>query len=331
MSELQYYTTKEAAELLGKSPVTINHYVRIGRLVPVEDLWGGHRGNLFEKEAIEKIKAELESHQSSGMMTGEAAAYLKVTRAVLQSYLNEQLIPYEKKQWRNREVLVIQKEDLDLFLEQYQERVMEDRLKQRTFYDRKNKQAFYQRFSSSSIREARLIRLDSEKWAFLIMETGGVISYEEGIYKHELKPDYTILFGKRTGTPGYAKLTLPIKLSLTRQFMDLLYQQVDISNVYMDIQPEDKNLVIYMKDALFNDVKNVEALSAFLESKIEDGFTASNSNQIRIESAKKSLSIHLPADIKRKIKKLADEQNTSMQEISSKIIERYFQEKESIE
>lgn len=328
MSELNYYTTKEAAVILKKSPVTINHYVRTGRLTPIEDLWGGHRGYLFDKEAVEQLKAELERNDTAGMLTGEAAAYLKVTRAVLQSYLQEDKIPHQKTTWRNREVVTIQKEDLDLFLEQHQERVLEDRLKQRTFYDRKKKQAFYQRFSSASVREARLIRVESGKWAFLLMDTGAVTSYEEGIYKHELKPDYTVSFGKRTGTPGYAKLSLPLKLAFTRKFMDLLYQQFDVSNVYMDIKHEDKILVVYMKDALFNNVKNVEALARFLESNIEDGFVAANSNQIRIESAKKSLSIHLPAEIKMKIKKLADEQNTSMQEISSKIIEAYFTEKQ---
>ncbi|MET1030207.1 helix-turn-helix domain-containing protein [Domibacillus tundrae] len=324
MDILNCYTTKEAADLLGKSAVTIGHYIRTGKLTPVEDVWGGHRGNLFEKSAVEKLKAELANEEPDGMMTGEAAAYLKVTRAVLQSYLNENLIPYEKKMWRNREVVMMKKVDLDLFQEQYQERVLEDRLKQRIFYDRKRRQAFYQRFSSNTIQEARLIRNSEGTWLFLVIDTGFEISYEEGIYKHELKPDYALSFGKRTGTPGYAKLTLPLKLSLTRQFLDLLYQQYDLSNVYMEFKLEENSIILYIKDALFNSVENAETIAHFLESKVEEGHIAANSKQIRIESAEKSLSIHLPANIKKKIKQLANERGTTMQEISKKIIMDYF-------
>mgnify|MGYP001073559756 CR=1 FL=1 len=324
MDILNCYTTKEAAEHLGKSAVTIGHYIRTGKLKPVEDLWGGHRGHLFEKSAVDQLKAELDQEKPNGIMTGEAAAYLKVTRAVLQSYLNEQLLPFEKTVWRNREVVIIKKVDLDLFQETHKERLVEDRLKQRTFYDRKKQLAFYQRFSSPSIQEARLLQNQKKDWLFLIVATGEHISFEEGIYKHELKPDYSLSFGKRTGTPGYAKLTLPLHLSFTRQFLDLLYQQFDLSNVYMDIQLEENNLWIYMKDALFNNVENAEILGHFLENKAEEGFVAANVNQIRIESAEKSLSVYLPFDIKKKIKQAAVEQGTTMQEISKRIIMDYF-------
>ncbi|OLN21387.1 hypothetical protein BTO30_15175 [Domibacillus antri] len=318
------YTTKEAAEVLGKSAVTIGHYIRIGKLKPVEDIWGGHRGYLFEKAKVEQLKEEQEKMKPLGMMTGEASDYLKVSRAVILSYLQEGLIPYQKELWRNREVTIIEKNDLDLFQEQHKERLIEDRLKQRTFYDRKNNYAFYQRFSSSTINEARLICKSNGIWGFLLMDSGNEVSYEEGIYKYELSPDYSLSFGKRTGTPGYAKLSLPLNLSLSRQFFDLLYQQFDLSNVYMEFSYEENNVTIYLKDALFNMVENAEGITHFLESKMIEGEVAGNAAQIRIESSEKSLSIHLPTNIKKKIKQLAEERGTTMQEISKKIILDYF-------
>ncbi|MCI2257142.1 helix-turn-helix domain-containing protein [Domibacillus sp. PGB-M46] len=318
------YTTKEAAERLGKSAVTIGHYIRTGKLTPVEDLWGGHRGHLFEKSAVDQLKEELDQEQPNGMMTGEAAAYLGVTRATLQSYLQEQLISFEKTTWRSREVVTIKKVDLDLFQETHKERLVEDRLKQRLFYDRKKQMAFYQRFSSSTIQEARLTWNAQKEWMFFIQDTGAQLSFEEGIYKHDLTPDYTLSFGKRTGTPGYAKLSLPLQLSFTRQFLDLLYEQFDLSNVYMDIRQEENIIILYVKDMLLNAVENAEILGHFLESNIEEGFAAANNSQIRLESAEKSLSIYLPADIKKKIKQAATEQGTTMQEISKRIIMDYF-------
>ncbi|WP_018395684.1 helix-turn-helix domain-containing protein [Bacillus sp. 37MA] len=332
MNKPDYYTTKEAAAILDKATATIHKYIRDGKLTPIEDHWGGHRGKLFKKEAVEKLKEEL-ADDMPGMTMSESADYLKITRSILQSYLDEHLIPFQKQTWRNKSVTFIQRLDLDTFKTAYRDRLLDDRLKQRTFYDRKNKQAFYQRFSSPSINEARLIRYDSGKWGFFIPLTGLEMGYEEGIFKHELTSDYEVSFGKRTGTPGYAKISLPLHYSLTRKFIDVLYKQCAISNLYMEIHEDKQKLTIYMKDAVLTDTESAESIGHLLENNIEDGYITANHQHIRIESSEKNLSIHLPYEIKKKIKELADEQGTSMQVISSQIIENYFsqQNKEEVD
>jgi hypothetical protein len=146
----------------------------------------------------------------------------------------------------------------------------------------------------------------------------GQFHCNEGNYKFELTPDYPLTFGKRTGTPGYAKISaLPLGYSLTRHFIDLLYQQGSISNMYMDIQ--ESHISIMLKKISFHDVS--EGVAPFLESKLEEGQIITHQNQMRIET---NLSIAVSNDIKNKIKEMADQEETSMQEIASRIIEEYF-------
>ncbi len=318
MDKTSFYTTQQVAELLNKSVPTIYKYIQDGKLIPVEDFWRAHRGKLFDKDAVHAFKQTLEGN--SGMTISEAAGYLETTRSAVQTYLDEGLIPFNKKEWRNKEVTFIQKMDLDTFTETHQRRMQQDRIKQRIFYDRKNNYAFYQRFSSDQIREARLIRM-KDKWAFLLLPSGEEVSFNEGIYKFELTPDYPLTFGKRTGTPGYAKISaLPLGYSLTRQFIDLLYQQGSISNMYMDIQ--ESQITILLKDMSFHDVP--AEMAHFLESKLEEGKITIHQNQIKIESSETILSIAISNKIKEKIKEMADQQGTSMQEIASRIIDEYF-------
>ncbi|MCM3789972.1 hypothetical protein M3221_16405 [Domibacillus indicus] len=71
-------------------------------------------------------------------------------------------------------------------------------------------------------------------WCFIIPGSDDTFSYMEGIYTHNLTPDYSIEMGKRSTKPGYAVLNLPAIYSLTYQAMDLLYQQVPVANLYME-------------------------------------------------------------------------------------------------
>jgi predicted DNA-binding protein (UPF0251 family) len=51
----------------------------------------------LKKSAVERLKEAL-ANDIRGMMMSEAADYLNISRSVLQSYLNEQLIPFEKRE-----------------------------------------------------------------------------------------------------------------------------------------------------------------------------------------------------------------------------------------
>jgi excisionase family DNA binding protein len=322
MDKTGYYTTKQVAEVLNKSIPTIYKYIQDEKLIPVEDFWRANRGKLFDKEAVDAFKQTLDGN--SGMTISEAAVYLETTRSAVQTYLDEGLIPFDKKEWRNKDVTYIQKMDLDEFKETSQRRMQQDRIKQRIFYDRKKNYAFYQRFSSDKISEARLIRM-KDQWAFLILPSGEHVSFNEGIYKFELTPDYPLTFGKRTGTPGYAKISaLPLHYSLTRHFIDLLYQQGSIANIYMDIQ--ESHISIMLKELSFHDVS--EGMAPFLESKLTEGQLITHQKQIKIESSETNLSLAVSNDIKNKIKEMADQQDTSMQEIASRIIEEYFSKRD---
>ncbi|MFL0364598.1 helix-turn-helix domain-containing protein [Pseudobacillus sp. 179-B 2D1 NHS] len=316
---MNYYTTKEVAERINRSTVTVHKYVQEGKLKPVEDIWGGHHGLLFEKAHIDAFIANMPD-EKPGYTLSEAAKTLETNRTTIQSYLNEGLLPYIKHQSRGRTVTFIKENDLKEFSEIYEKRIREDRLKQRQFYNRKRKEAVYQLFSSPSLPEARLFRKGLGEWHFIIPQTGKELSYNEGIYQYQLSPVYPVEFGKRIGTPGYAKINLPLRYSLTYQFIDLLYQDAFVVNMYMDILQD--RMIILMKDHVFYNAS--EELAEFISSRLEEGKSYYKQGILAIESEQDTLSIRLSREIKQWIKQLSNEKGTSMQDIAREIIEEKY-------
>jgi hypothetical protein len=77
-----------------------------------------------------------------------------------------------------------------------------------------------------------------------------------------------------------------------------------------------------LKEISFHDIP--EGMAHFLESKLEEGKVIAHQNHIKIGSSETNLSIAISNDIKNKIKEMADQEEKSMQEIASRIIEEYF-------
>jgi predicted site-specific integrase-resolvase/predicted DNA binding CopG/RHH family protein len=326
MNTSEYYTTKEVADILKKSVATIHKYISEGKLEPVDDQWRAARGKRFSKESVEAFKETMEI--KTGLSMSEAADYLQITRSAVQTYLDQGLIPFEKKKWRNKDTVFIQKANLNEFLETQRKRLTEDRIKQRSFFDKKKKTAYYQRFSSATIQEARLIRKGLSEWSFFITETDETLSYNEGIYKHELTPDYPLLTGKNKTTPGYARIELARHYSLTRKFIDLLYQHCFIGDLYMDIDDQKDTITIWMKDITFEHVP--EGIAEFIENKLLEGRVTSFQQQMKIESGEKTFTFHMSEELKEKVKKIADQQGTSMQDVVNNILETHFEKQEDV-
>ncbi|KKB34029.1 helix-turn-helix domain-containing protein [Bacillus thermotolerans] len=319
MNQKEYYTTKEVASLINRSTVTVHKYVQEGKLTPVEDLWGGYHGLLFEKEQVEKF-VESMPDDKPGLTLNEAAKFLQTNRSTVQTYVNEGILPSIQQEARGRTVTFIKEADIQEFAEVHQERVQADRLKQRHFYNRKKQEAIYQRFSSSSVPEARLFREGLGDWYFIVPATGQKLSYNEGVYGYRLSPDYPVEFGKRTSTPGYAKINLPLRYSLTYQFMDALYQHAYVSNMYMHVTGD--RLVILLKDCVFYEING--ELAEFVSARMEEGQTKYKNGVMAIESEQEILTVRLSHETKQWIKQLAAEQGTSMQEVASRLIEEKY-------
>lgn len=322
MNKEDLFTTKQVAELLGKSLPSVSQYVKSGKLTPVEDQWGGHRGNLFQKEEVGKLQAELAQQHVGGWMIGEAAAFLGVSRAVVTGYLADRLIPYKEAMWRNRLVKKIAPDDVKVFQQEHKERIERDKRKQRRFFNRRHNQAFFQKYTSDAIRDARLMLDEKDHWGFWLTDEEQIVSYEEGIYRHDLTPAYELSFGKKAATPGYAKMKLPLSSPLTRLFFDALYEQVSIANVYVDIEPE--AAVIYVKDALIETGDHTEMMALFLTERIQEGTVESNATHIRLLSPEDTITVTLPAEMKNELKKQAAAEGVTMQDIARTILISHF-------
>jgi glutamine amidotransferase-like uncharacterized protein len=88
----------------------------------------------------------------------------------------------------------------------------------------------------------------------------------------------------------------------------------------MDIQ--ESHISIMLKEISFHDVP--ERMAHFLQSKLEEGKIITHQIHIKIESSETNHSIAISNKTKQNIKGMADQQDTNMQEITSRIIEEYF-------
>ncbi|OAH56837.1 hypothetical protein AWH48_19620 [Domibacillus aminovorans] len=320
-----YYTTKEVAALLNKSVPTIYKYVREGKLTPLPDhKWRMQSTRLFPKDQVEELKEKQE--KKLGLTTSEAADYLGITRSTLFRFIKEEKIPSVKGTLRGREVSYINEEDLQRYAKENFDYLEQERIKKRTFYDKKQNIAFYQRFSSSKIEEARLIWDEKGEWQFLLLPSRKVVSYNEGIYKYDLCPFYSLTYGKNLTSPGFAKVTLPLNHPLTMQFIDLVYQQCDLSNVYIDFNEafphEMSEMSLLLKNTIFDNTN--ETISQYVKMHLVEGSLQINSESMRIESDEVIFTLHMSKMLKDQIKRSAEEQRISMQEIANQILMEHF-------
>jgi len=227
--ERNYYTTEEAAKILNKTKATIYNYIRKGILVPLPNhKWRMLNTRVFPKEQVDELAEKQE--KKLGLTTTEAAKFLGVSRSTIHKLVKEGAIPSVEGTYRGRNISYIGQADLEQFAAEHNHYLQSERLKKRNYYDKKKSIAFLQKFSTEEGREARLVLDADGKWAFLFPDTHEVISYEEGIYKEELKPSYELKYGKQNTSPGFMKIVLPAKHPLTMEFFDLLYQQYELSN-----------------------------------------------------------------------------------------------------
>ncbi|OMP65621.1 helix-turn-helix domain-containing protein [Domibacillus epiphyticus] len=326
-----FYTTKETAAILGKTVPTIYKYIREGKLTPLPDhKWRMQATRLFPKEQVEELKEKQE--KKLGFTTTEAADFLGITRSTLLRFVKEEKIPSMKGTLRGREVSYIAEVDLQQFATENKTYLEQKRIQKRDYYDKKLNIAYYQRYSSESIEDARLVWDENGEWSFLLYPSRQLVSYNEGIYKHDLHPAYQVTYGKNMTTPGFAKITLPYDHPFTMQFMDILYQQCDLSNIYVDVHSaslgKQSAIDIMVKNSIFESVD--EGLSRFVELHIVEGSVQIIGDRIKIESNEEILTLHVEKSLKEQLKKAAEDQDTSMQEIANQILIKHFKEMNNV-
>ncbi|OCA90306.1 hypothetical protein A8F95_21160 [Bacillus wudalianchiensis] len=161
-------------------------------------------------------------------------------------------------------------------------------------------------------------------------DTHEIKSYEEGVFKEELKPSYELNYGKPNTGPGFLKMVLPAKHPLTMEFFDIVYQQYELSNLLLHFTPTDYDALneveIHIKKTVLKEVP--EHLFRFLDRYVAKGsLQYDKEGYLFIETDMETLTISLSKNLKEKIKKEAEGEGISMQEVILRILaERNWEE-----
>lgn len=310
----EYYTVDEAAATLGRTKSTIYKYIQQGKLTPLEDhKWRMLPGALIPKSQVNNLLEKQE--KKLGMTISEAAIKLDVHSSTIKRFINDGLLPSTIGTWRGKTVSFIEEDDLDHFFLNNEEYLRTEKLKRRDYYIKAQNIAYLQKFSSKNGLEARLL-IDQEKnLQFLFPNTKELISFEEGIYKYELAPSYSLKFEVDTPTsPGQSIFSIPRYHPYTFEFLDTFYQENNIANMYLDFTNE-SFLTIYLRNTKIQGVSS--SLYTFFHNHIIEGRCDYDEEQelMMVDAEIDTLMINLPKEIKDKIKRKADENKISMQKL----------------
>ncbi|MFL0364589.1 MULTISPECIES: helix-turn-helix domain-containing protein [Pseudobacillus] len=315
------YTIEEAATILNKSKSTIYKYIKEGKLTLLT-YWEKRGMRLLSKKDVENLAKE-QKDEKLGWTTAETAQFLGLSRSTIQHFIHEGQLPAIKGKMQGKDAYYIKEEDVRIFGKKHERYIRREYIKRRPFYDREHNIALYQRFSSPSINEARLIWDKKKKWQFMILPTREILSFHEGIYRHLLTPDYALTYGEQIGHPGLATATLPLDHPLTFQWIDIIYQQSDLANIYFEFDAVSPTmLTIKLKNTVFENVSL--QLSSFLKERIEEGRIEVTGKQVLIESGMDLMTIQLPSKLKEKIRQKAEKEKTNMQKVVLNILDEHL-------
>lgn len=320
----EFITTKEAADILSVSTVTIHKYVSEGILSPIdEDHWQIDRTKMFKKADVETLKKKFEK---PGYTTGEVAAMLKLHPSSVGHFIKTGELKAVKRTYKHREMYFISEEEYQRFHKSY---MKNKKQKRKDFYNRQKGVGLFQPFKSKNSGEfGRIVRLDGDNGTIKTNYERSIplSKIEEEGFERILHIKDLPYINKR----GYAHFIFKMQYDLNStvfKIIDMFYEVLGPRNMKMNYE---------------NEVINVEVKSVFLpiniepyknefellEQSIREGSIQKRHNGVFISSEKEYLQVGLPLSLKKKIKDDATERKISMEQIILEIVEKHYSDKE---
>ncbi|PHG70951.1 excisionase, partial [Bacillus cereus] len=118
-------TTKEAADLLGVTVQTILKKEKDGLIECVyKDNWKQFGSKIFYLEDIERLKNK---NEVKGLSTKEVAEILNVAPSTIFTYIKSGKLPATMVEKRGKQVYIIDEEDLEIFMLDYEKTKTKER------------------------------------------------------------------------------------------------------------------------------------------------------------------------------------------------------------
>lgn len=322
---MEWYTQKEAAEILGVSKTTIYHYSKQGKIKKIPDPHRLHKEARYYKEEIDQMAAIL-AEQPTGYKPSEVAKYLGLSVQSVLKYIQSGEIRAEEVPFGDERISYIITEQAFQEAKEHFGPQPYERIRKGEYYSSSHGIALYQHFQSPLIQTAR-VTLDHElNWGFTLPQSQKWINIEEGLNQYKLQPTYDI-HQQPFPNKGHAAFQIPYKTDILFPFIDYLYPIWGIENVSVRDLKDSILIMVKAGEKPFNNVPfSIEDIKPFLI----DGIIDLAEDVFVVRSAYKKTNIDLPISIITRIKELAEEEdpNLSMSQWIEKELKKVIEERE---
>lgn len=314
----KWYTQDEVAEILGVSKQTVYLYAKKGLIKRIPDPYRVYPYARYEREEVDRLA---EKREFSGYSPSQVAKKLGISKQTIYRFINEGLIEYRKVPFGTKRTRYSITEKGLKQAQKIIERNKRYGVYKYEYYDSRLNIALFQKFSSDTIKDARLIKNQENEWQFYVPETGETFSYQEGIEKHQLKSAYSIN-QKRMPNNGYAQLAFPKEFRYLYRVIDYFYQTWGVENIR--IREEERRIRLFVKSGrkTFDESIPFDELKPF----ITDGEILIVEGRIIVQSAYQKTSLNLPVSMLNKLSTLAKRQGISRNQLIEDILDDYLLE-----
>ncbi|MEK4418465.1 helix-turn-helix domain-containing protein [Bacillus sp. FSL K6-0268] len=314
-------TTKEAADLLGVTVQTILKKEKEGLIECVyKDNWKQFGSKIFYLGDIERLKntAELK-----GLSTTEAAEILNVAPSTIFTYIKSGKLPAKMIEKRGKQVYLIDEEELEIFMLDYE--------KVKT----KERKTFLTKIYDKDIYLYQLLRhIHTEKTARVIEINGNdgkiltedeevfpLSTYKEHEYSFEILPKQTVITKR-----GYLSFTFKkpqLFNSITYNLINLFYKKLGATNMRLNITPDTIKLEIKPFVLQVDPLQFQEELK-YLHAHMNSGMILPHVEGVYFKSNIEALSFHATHEFKQKVIQMAADAGMRQEEFLLHAVQTYM-------
>ncbi|MBG9540516.1 excisionase [Bacillus thuringiensis] len=313
-------TTKEAADLLEVTVQTILRKEKDGLIECVyKDNWKQFGSKIFYLEDIERLKNK---EEVKGLSTKEAAEILNIAPSTIFTYIKSGKLPATMVEKRGKQVYVIDEEELEIFMLDYEKTKTKERKTFLTKIHGEDICLFQLLTHQHTGKTARVIELNGVD--------GKVLTEDEKIFPLSIYKEHNYSFEpfkKQTVITkrGYLSFSFnkpQLFHSITYNLINLFYKELGVTNMRLTITSD--TIKLEMKPFLLqvNPLQFQEEIK-YLHSHMKSGSILPHIEGIYFKSNVEQLTFYADYEFKQKVVQIAEEKGMGLEEFLLQAMKNY--------
>ncbi|HDR8488398.1 TPA: helix-turn-helix domain-containing protein [Bacillus cereus] len=314
-------TTKEAADLLGVTIQTILKKEKDGLIECVyKDNWKQFGSKIFYLEDIERLKNK---DTVKGLSTKEAADILNVAPSTIFTYIKSGKLPATKVEKRGKQVYLIDDEELEIFMLDYE--------KTKT----KERKTFITKIQGEDIYLYQLLRHQHTGKAARVIEINGtdgkiltedeeifpLSTYKEHDYSFESLPKQAVI--TKRGYLSFSFKKPQLFNSITYNLINLFYKELGVTNMRLNISSDTIKLEIKPFVLQIEPLQFQEEIK-YLHSHMKSGTILPHVEGIYFKSNVEPFTFHADNEFKKKVVQMAADAGIGQEEFLLQAVKSYI-------